>query len=150
MIKLHKTITINAPVEKVFAYMNDPHHLPEIWPSMVEIKDVKSNPKGGYDFGWVYKMAGMKFDGASVATENILNQRIGTQSKKGIESKFVWVFTETANNDTKLTVDIEYNIPIPLIGKIAEAIILKENDREADTLLANLKNKMEISTLMPA
>ncbi len=43
-VKIHKTITINAPVEKVFAFMNDPHHLPEIWPSMVKIKDVKSNP----------------------------------------------------------------------------------------------------------
>jgi uncharacterized protein YndB with AHSA1/START domain len=40
MAKLQKTTTIKAPVEKVFAFMDDPNHMPEIWPSMVEVKDL--------------------------------------------------------------------------------------------------------------
>ena len=105
MVKLQKTITINAPVEKVFAFMNDPHNLPEIWPSMIEIKDVKPNPNGGYDFGWVYKMAGVHFDGASETTEFVSNKRNATKSTKGIESKFIWDY-ETEGDNTKLTVEV--------------------------------------------
>ena len=30
MAKVEKTITINAPVEKVFDYFNEPNNLPEI------------------------------------------------------------------------------------------------------------------------
>jgi carbon monoxide dehydrogenase subunit G len=38
MAKLNKSILIAAPAEKIFAYMNDPKNLTEIWPSMQEIK----------------------------------------------------------------------------------------------------------------
>jgi len=142
MAKLQKSIMINAPVEKVFAYLSDPNNLPEIWPSMVEIKDVQPAPGGGYNFGWVYKMAGMRFEGASETTEEIPNQRTVTKSTKGIESHFVWTY-EPENGSTKLTVEIEYKVPVPLLGKLAESFILKQNDQEGDTLLSNLKARME-------
>ena len=61
MAKGETTITINASVEKVFAYVNEPTNLPEVWPSMVEVKDVQRLPNGdpfntavarpGRDFG---------------------------------------------------------------------------------------------------
>jgi len=142
MAKLQKSITINAPVDKVFAYLSDPKNLLEIWPSMVEIKDVQLAPAGGYNLSWVYKMAGMRFEGASETTEEIPNQRTMTKSTKGIESHFVWSY-ESKNGGTKLTVDIEYKVPVPLLGKLAESFILKQNDHESDTLLSNLKARME-------
>jgi uncharacterized membrane protein len=149
MAKLQKTTTIKAPVEKVFAFMDDPNHMPEIWPSMVEVKDVKPNPKGGNDFSWVYKMAGMKVDGASEVAEHVTNRRTIIQSTKGIESKFTWTY-ETVEGGTKLNMEVEYTVPVPLLGKLAEAIIVKQNEHEADTLLDNLKNRMEIETPVAA
>jgi hypothetical protein len=44
---------------------------------------------------------------------------------------------------TQVTFEIEYSIPIPLLGKFAEAFLVKMNEREAETLLANLKARME-------
>ena len=143
MAKITKSVTINAPVEKVFAFMSQPTNLPEVWPSMVEIKNVQPSPAGGYNFGWVYKMAGMRFDGASKTTESIPNQRTVTKSTKGIESTFVWIY-ESKDGGTKLTVEVEYIVPVPLLGKLAEAFIMKQNDHEADVLLANLKARMEV------
>jgi uncharacterized membrane protein len=142
MAKLQKSITINAPVEKVFAYLSDPKNLPEIWPSMIEVKDVQPATGGGYNFSWVYKMAGMRFDGASETTEEIPNERTVTESTKGIESRFVWTY-KPENGGTNLMVDIEYKVPVPLLGKLAEAFIIKQNAQEADTLLSNLKARME-------
>ena len=142
MAKLTRTITINAPVEKVFAYASEPTNLPEIWPSMVEVKDVQPSPAGGYNFGWVYKMAGMRFEGASETTESILNQRAVTKSIKGIQSTFTWTYQFGAGG-TKLTLEVEYTIPIPLLGKLVEAFIIKQNEHEAEVMLANLKARME-------
>ena len=65
MAKAVKTITINAPVEKVFGYVSEPTNLPEIWPSLVESTDVQPLPNGGHSSRWVYKMAGMRFEGTS-------------------------------------------------------------------------------------
>jgi len=87
-------------------------------------------------------MAGMRFDGASETIEEIPNQRTVTRSTKGIESHFVWTY-ESENGGTKLTVDIEYKVPVPLLGKLAESLIVKQNEQEADALLANLKSRME-------
>jgi len=143
MKKITRTITINAPVEKVFGYMTDPTNLPEIWPSMVEVKDAKLLPEHiGSSFGWVYKMAGMRFEGSSEVTEHVTSQRQVTKSTKGIQSMFVWTY-QPEGGGTKLTVDLEYTIPIPLLGKLAEAFIVKLNEHEADILLANLKARME-------
>ena len=47
MAKVEKTITINAPVEKVFSYVEEPINLPEYWPSMVEVRDVEQWPNSG-------------------------------------------------------------------------------------------------------
>ena len=143
MVKITKSVTINAPVAKVFAFMCQPTNLPEVWPSMVEIKNVQPSPAGGYNWGWVYKMAGVHFDGASETTESIPNQRTVTKSTKGIESKFVWMY-EPMDGGTKLTVEVEYTAPIPLLGKLAEAFIVKQNEHEADVMLANLKARMEV------
>ncbi len=149
MAKVQREILIHAPVEKVFAFMNDPRNLPQIWPSMVEVKHAVVNALGGYDFDWVYKMAGVHFNGASKTTEYILNQRIITQSTKGIESRFVWNYTAEGHN-TKIALEIEYTVPIPLLGKLAETVITRQNEHEADTVLNNLKDRMEIETPMPA
>jgi uncharacterized membrane protein len=138
MAKIKKTITINAPVEKVYGYIADSHNLPEFWPSMVEIKDVKKDES----FKWVYKMAGMRFEGASEVTEAIANERRVTKSSGGIPNTFAWTF-QPEQVGTKLTFDIEYTVPVPLLGKLAEAIIVKMNEREADTMLENLKTRME-------
>jgi uncharacterized membrane protein len=142
MAKLEKSVTIKAPVEKVFDYVHDPKHFPEIWPSMVEVKDVKPSPVGGNNFSWTYKMAGMRFEGFSEVIENINNQRTVTENKKGIPSKFTWTYKPEAG-ETKLTVQVEYTVPIPLLGKLAEAVIIKLNENEMDVLLANLKARME-------
>lgn len=143
MAKITRTITINAPVEKVFGYMTDPTNLPEIWPSMVEVKDAKLLPEHvGSSFKWVYKMAGMRFEGSSEVTEHVTSQRQVTKSTKGIQSMFVWTY-QPESGGTKLTVDLEYTIPVPLLGKLAEAFIVKLNEHEADVLLANLKARME-------
>lgn len=143
MVKVHKKITIHAPVSKVFTYMTDPRNLPEIWPSMVEVKNVNPGPHGGFNFEWVYKMGGMRFDGASDTTEFESNKHQVTKSTKGIESKLTWDY-EMIKDETQVTLEIEYKVPIMLIGKFAEAILAKQNDQEADLLLMNLKNNMEM------
>ncbi len=41
MATAKKSITVDAPVEKIFEYLNQPINLLEIWPSMVEAKDIQ-------------------------------------------------------------------------------------------------------------
>lgn len=102
MTKFTKTIKINAPVEKVFAYLATPTNLPEIWPSMIEVKDVKPLPNGGSHFHWKYKMAGMPFEGDTDTMVFEANKHVVTETKTGIPSKWDYVY-HRANGGTELT-----------------------------------------------
>lgn len=140
--KIEKTAHINAPVKKVFDYMAEPSNQLEYWPSVIEISNVERLPNGGYSADWVYKMAGFKLKGSSETLEFIPNERIVEKTKGGIESTFTWMF-EKEGEWTKLTCKVDYKIPIPVIGKLAEAVIIKLNENEADVIIANLKARME-------
>jgi uncharacterized protein YndB with AHSA1/START domain len=143
MATVKKSITIKAPVDKVFEYINVPINLPEIWPSMVEAKDVQRLPNGGNKFRWVYKMAGMRFEGISEDIEVVPNQQVVSKTEGGLESTVTWL-VQPEGGGTKVTFQGEYTVPIPLLGKLAEAFIVKQNEHEADVLLANLKARMEV------
>jgi len=141
MATIKKSIKINAPVEKVFEY-SKPENLTEIWPSLVEVKNIKELPNGGHSFDWVYKMAGMRLNGSSKDIEVVPNERTVSLSTGGIESTITWEY-QPVDDGTKFTSTIEYKVPIPLLGKLAESIIVKMNENEQDVVLANVKAMME-------
>ncbi len=142
MAKIEKSILINAPVEKVFAFMAKPENLPEIWPSLQEVRNVQPLPNGGYSYDWSYKMAGLRFDGHATWSEFIENQRIVDENESGIPSTFVWVY-QPENGGTRVSLSVNYTIPGAALGKLAEPIVHKMNEQEAETVLVNLKARME-------
>jgi uncharacterized membrane protein len=142
MVKISKTIQIHAPLKKVYAFMTDPNNLPVIWPSMVEVSHVKVSPDGAHSFDWVYKMVGFKIEGSGETIEVIPHKKVVVENKRGIHSIHTYHYREE-NNETILEMQIEYDIPLPLLGKMAEAVVAKMNDHEAEILLNNLKINME-------
>ncbi|MFC1974357.1 SRPBCC family protein [Chloroflexota bacterium] len=141
MAKVEKSITINAPLEKVFEYVADPTNLPEIWCSLIDIKDVYWTVNGRR-MRWAYKMAGMLFEGTAEDLEHTVNKRIVTNTKGGLNSTIAWTF-ESENGETKVNFTVAYKVPIPLLGKLAEIIITKINDHQGDLVMDNLKARME-------
>jgi uncharacterized membrane protein len=142
MVKIERNILINAPVEDVFAYHSDPRNSPEYWPSFIEVKDIEELPNGGKKYSWVYKMAGIRFNGMTTTTEFEKNQLITTKSEGGIDSTFSYTY-KAEGDGTRLSMMVDYSVPVPVLGKLAESFILKMNEREADTVMANLKDRLE-------
>lgn len=142
MESITKSVLIKAPVEKVFDYVADPTTHPLFWKAISDITNVQTLPNGGRSFNWKYKMGGMKFDGASEWVEYVPNQRIVSISTKGIDSTLRWQFQPEADG-TRMTFEVGYNIPVPLLGKVAENFLVKQNEGEVDSLLVNLKTQME-------
>lgn len=142
MATVKKSIKIKAAAEKIFTYIQVPNNLLEIWPSMIEVNNIQPLPNGGNKYGWVYKMAGMRFEGISEDTEIVANQLAVSKTEGGIDSEITWEF-QPEDGDTHVSLKAEYTVPIPLIGKLAEAAIVKLNENEGDAILANLKARME-------
>jgi uncharacterized protein YndB with AHSA1/START domain len=137
-----KTSTIiNAPVEKTFAYVSAPHNIPEWLVNLSEITDVTGEGIGQH-YRWKYTMIGIPFDGETTVKEHITNARLVTESNGGIASTFTMQF-EPHESGTRLVVDTEYTIPVPVLGKLAEKIVAGRMQREAEQSAQNIKERLE-------
>jgi len=87
-------------------------------------------------------MAGILIEGESTVTESVPNKRIGFQTKGAVASDWLLV-VDVKDGGTEVELNIEYTIPVPVLGKVAEKIILKRNEREADLAMENIKVIME-------
>jgi uncharacterized membrane protein len=136
-----KSIVIDAPPEAVAAYIDNPINMPEWLPSLIEVRDV-SGGGVGQQFAWTYQMGGLRFEGESTVTEYVNCVRSVHESKGGIAS--TWTTTlEPRANGTELTIQIEYAIPVPVLGRLAEKLVVKRDARELEEALKNVKETVE-------
>jgi len=142
MPKINNSINISAPVEKIFAYLSDPMNTPEWFVGMTEVTDVSGSGVGQHS-RWTYSMIGIPFHGHSKITEHVPNERLVSKQEGGLTSIITWTFAPH-EGETKLDMDIDYTIPVPVLGKLAEKVVFKRNQREAEMSLQNLKERLEV------
>jgi uncharacterized protein YndB with AHSA1/START domain len=142
MPTINNSTNISAPVEKVFAYVTDPTTLTEWVVGTTEVTDVTGSGVGQH-FHWKYNMLGVPLRGESTVREHVPNERRVVQSKGGATS--TWTLTLAPHEGgAKLDLQIDYTIPVPVLGKLAEQLVLKRNQREADLSMENIKQRMEV------
>ena len=141
MARVERSITINAPIEKVFAYITDPINELESIPSITDIRNVKGEGVG-QTYEWTYKMIGIPLRGKSEVVEYKPNERYVSKSSGGVVSTWTYSF-KTVTDGTHMNLVVDYTIPIPVLGKFAERLVLRQIEREADLSMATLKDRLE-------
>ena len=144
MKMITRDIQVNTSVDRVFDFLADPNNLPEIWPNVVEVKNVKkTKADNNYTFNWTYKMSGLPFEGKCETIEYTPNQQIVFQCTKGLEARIHWKF-QPAVSATHLTLRFEYEIPASLLKRLKDDIVVRENEHEVDAMLQNVKSRLEL------
>ena len=144
MQTITRDVRVDAPLEQVFSFLVDPHHLSDIWPSIVEVKSVKKiKNRDGFKFNWNYRMSDVEFDGKCETIEYIPNERIAIKSTKGLDSTITWTL-QPAGQETQVNLKFEYQIPASVLKQQEEEAVVEANEREVDILLQNLKNEIEL------
>lgn len=141
MAKLEKAITVNVPVEKAFSYVTNPLNQLEWLPSITDVREVTGLGKA-QRFAWTYKMMGMPLKGQTEVTDYVANKRLVFKTTGGIASTWAWTFAGAAGK-SQLNLTVDYTVPVPILGKIAEKLILRQNEREAELAMANIKARLE-------
>lgn len=141
MPRIHRSISIQAPVSRVFDYLADPRNHTEWLPSLLETSDIIGSGKG-QRHKWKYKMDGVPLSGQSTVVEFVPNERQVIDSRGPSDS--TWTFElASEGNTTTLDLTIDYTIPLPVLGKLAEKLVLKRNEREIDLAMENIRERME-------
>ena len=143
MASWKNSIVIHAPVKRVFAYVDDAEKLVEWLPGMIEVHDITGRGAGQQQ-AWTYKMAGVHLHGEAVVVEHVPNSHAVHQTIGMIQSNFAYT-VEPHEAGTLLILEVDYTIPIPVLGKLAERFVLARNSRELELALLNVKETTESS-----
>jgi uncharacterized membrane protein len=138
LARIDREIIVNSTLERVFRYVSDPYNWPELWPSLMAVEDVKPLSNGGFSARYEYKMIGMRFKGTGECTDYVPNQWMVIDTKGGIHGRITLTF-RSIEDKTRVTITIEYTVPVPLLGKLTEYVVLKMNEQEANLVLNNLR-----------
>ena len=137
MPSLKKSLVINAPAERVFAYVTEPTTMADWFPGAVEARNVVGVGEG-QQYEWTHKYVGLLLRGQTTVVEHVPNKRSVHQSIGTISS--IWTFSvEPREEGTALTIEIDYTIPVPVLGKLAKRIVVKRDARELEGALINVK-----------
>ncbi len=141
MAEIVKEITIKAPPEKIFCFFMKSENRLKIWPSLMEIKNEKQLPNGGYQADWVYKIAGVYFGGTSECIEVVPDKQFSIKFEGAINCLLKCRLTTEDNVFTKVNVTLHYKDYLKLFNRFSE----HRNEREAEIVLANLRELVEKS-----
>ena len=87
-------------------------------------------------------MAGILLRGQSVVVEFVPNERAVHQNIGAIPS--TWTYTvEPHDEGTTLTIEADYTIPVPVLGKMAEHVAARRNARDLEAALLDIKETLE-------
>jgi uncharacterized membrane protein len=146
VLKFEKSVTISAPLDQVFDYVADRSHLPTIWPSLIEVSDLKKRPTGGCTFAYAYKMAGLRLQGTGEDSEYVAKERIVTKLTGGVDGTITFRF-ERVGTATKAHLAVAYTPPTVLTRKVGEPFVAQLNEHEAELVLRNLKTHFEVAVV---
>lgn len=142
MIEITETLSIDAPAEDVFAYMNHPENQPEITPSLTRSETVERLSNGGKRVAYTYTIAGVDLDGHIRAVEYDPERRIRWELSGDLEGEIEWVF-ESEDGRTRVTYAARYDLPGRVIETAVAPFVERYNERELRTTLENLRTRME-------
>jgi carbon monoxide dehydrogenase subunit G len=137
MTTIERSFFLKASPERVFAFLADHANEPQWLPGLVDSRNFTGEGTD-YRWEWTYKMAGISFDGGGQVLEHDPPRRHVVETRGGIVSTWAWTL-ETEGDGTQAFLQMEYTVPVVALGKLAEKLLLGQNEKAADKGIANLQ-----------
>jgi ligand-binding SRPBCC domain-containing protein len=140
MAELSQSVKIEAPVQKVFAFVTNPANWTKFVTSLVDVSELSPEmPQAGATFAWEYKMLGLRFSGQGRVTEYEKDRSFAISMSGRFPITETYHFMPRGQG-TELTVKIHYEVPEGIIGQIADKVLLERlNALEARNVLEKIK-----------
>ena len=125
--EMRATRTMHADVkpEQVTSFLVDPSVNP---PGMTMEAVYESPAVVGNSYEWGFKMLGLPRKGVSVFTEYVPGERIAMRSFGPMEGASTWT-VEPEDGGSKVTVQFEMRLAVPLIDRLFEPIMQREFEK---------------------
>ena len=144
MGKLAKSIEIEASPEEVFNFINDTEKMNKAHGGLTKGEYTSKGPVGvGSIMHMVGTQSGSKMEFDMEVTEFVKNKKVTTHTDK--PSKMTnSLILEPTDKGTRLTHEIEYELPYSILGKVIDKLKVSKNlKKEMDVWLPNAKQALE-------
>ncbi len=143
MAIVQRTVQINASPQETMAHLSDASRWPDWYPGMTQIDITAPFPETGGKVAFKVKSAGMSMP----ITETVLDYKPDSlqllQMEGMLSGRARWELTPEGDG-TRLTTTFDYALPGGVLGKLADALIVKRlNGKSIEEGLANLKALVE-------
>lgn len=124
MPKVSHESVVDAPREKVFAYVNDYRNTPELMTGMSKFEPTTEQTEGlGSIFDATMKFGPKAIETQLKCTEWVDGEKIVMTSISGFSVQTSWSFADAGADQTKVTIEFDYSLPGGLAGKALGAVL---------------------------
>jgi uncharacterized membrane protein len=140
VVDIHKSIVVDAPVERVFGLLEKPEQFPSF---MRRVREVRR--ENGYSHWVVAGPAGTAIEWDAIGTVNRPNEMLAWHSEPGstIEHSGVARFERLGPDQTRLDVNLSYSPPGGTLGHYAARVFGADAGSELDEELTRTKRFAE-------
>lgn len=138
MLSVRDTVDVDAPIEEVFAFLDDPHNHAAVTPRLTDVRDVERLDNGGKRLSHTYRMVGIGVDGELVQTVHEPNERMRFEMRGGLEGVIDLRFEPTDDGRTRLTYAAEYDLPSSVLVEASKPVVRAFNERQLKATLRNV------------
>lgn len=144
MFKTEKSFVIDAPVERVFAYILDPAHVPDYEPGTDEVKDIHRLPDGRYTYTAVTRFLGLHVDFTGEQVEVIPNERIVEKGDSSVmDFVLTFRFKRLEGGKTQVSFVSENTLHGGTLARFGEAFFAKYLDNGTEMAIQAAKARIE-------
>ncbi|MFC7076239.1 SRPBCC family protein [Haloarcula halophila] len=134
-------VWIDAPVDRVFAFMDEPANQAAVTPSLAVAERVERLDNGGNRARYVYRLFGISFEGEVRASRYEPPERIVYDLVGDLTGTITLTFA-AEDGGTRLTYAASYGIPGPVPEWLLAPLVRWYNAREVRRLLATVRDRL--------
>ena len=139
MSRVAKSTTIKSDPARVIDYIADVANHPAFLGPLKSVGKVSGDSKKpGTSWDWTFIMAGVEFTGRAETVAFEAGKKFSFKTTTGIKSTFLYS-ADKAGSETKVTIDVTYEVPQTLGAKMQTSVVEKWNDAEGARAVENLK-----------
>ena len=143
MSKVAQSVDVKCSPESLMEYIVDVTNHPAFIGPLKSVSNVRGDVrKAGTSWDWVYNIAGVELAGKAETVRFIPAKEFVYKTTTGAKSTFTYR-ADAAGSKTKLSLNVEYEVPTSALGKMKASMFEKLNEAESKRVVENLRALLE-------
>ena len=143
MSRVAQSLEVSCSPQTMMDYIIDITNHPAFIGPLKSVTNIKGDvKKPGTTWDWVYSLSGVELSGKAETVRFVSGKEFVYKTTTGAKSTFTYR-ADSVGGKTKLSLNVEYEVPTNALGKMKASVFEKLNNAEGKRVVENLKALLE-------